>query len=76
MQQNVERRDTIRMTLKEHIDDIGDMLKQGAFTNERERIISRRIVNRLLQALEWPIFTPRIVVDEYVVEGRRVDFAL
>lgn len=76
VQQNVEKRDTIRMTLKEHIDDIGDMLKQGAFANERERIISRRIVNRLLQALEWPIFTPRIVVDEYVVEGRRVDFAL
>lgn len=74
MQQNVERRDSIRMTLKEHIDDVSDMLKQGTFANERA--ISHRIVNRLLQALEWPIFTPQIVVDKYAVEGRRVDFAL
>ncbi len=75
-QQNVERRDSIRMTLKEHIEDISNLLKQGAFANERERTVSDRIVNRLLQALEWPIFTPQIVIDEYAVEGRRVDFAL
>ena len=64
------------MTLKEHIDDISNLLKQGAFANEKERTVSDRIVNRLLQALEWPIFTPQIVIDEYAVEGRRVDFAL
>ena len=64
------------MTLKEHIDDIHNLLKQGAFANERERTVSHRIVNRLLQALKWPIFTPQIVIDEYVVDGRRVDFAL
>ena len=64
------------MTLKEHIDDIRNQLKQGAFAKERERTVSHRIVNRLLQALEWPIFTPQIVIDEYGVEGRRVDFAL
>ena len=64
------------MTLKEHIDDINNLLKQGAFANERERTISHRIVNRLFQALEWPIFNPQIVKDEYNVEGRRVDFAL
>ena len=76
MQQNVERRDSIKMTLKEHIDDISNLLKQGAFANEKERSVSDRIVNRLLQALEWPIFTPQIVIDEYPVEERRVDFAL
>ncbi len=75
-QQNVERKDSIKMTLKEHIDDISNLLKQGVFANERERTVSDRIVNRLLQALEWPIFTPQIVIDEYAVEGRRVDFAL
>lgn len=64
------------MRLKDHIDDISNLLKQGAFVNERERTVSHRIVNRLLQALEWPIFTPQIVIDEYAVEGRRVDFAL
>ncbi len=64
------------MTLKEHIEDIHNLLKQGAFANEKERTVSDRIVNRLLQALEWPIFTPQIVIDEYLVEGRRVDFAL
>ena len=64
------------MTLKEHIEDISNQLKQGAFANERERTVSHRIVNRLLQALKWPIFTPQIVIDEYSVEGRRVDFAL
>ncbi len=76
LQQNVERRDSIKMTLKEHIDDISNQLKQGLFENERERAVSHRIVNRLLQALNWPIFTPQIVIDEYGVEGRRVDFAL
>ncbi len=64
------------MTLKEHIEDIHNLLKQGAFANEKERAVSDRIVNRLLQALEWPIFTPQIVIDEYPVEERRVDFAL
>ena len=76
MQQSVERRDSIKMTLKEHIKDISNLLKQGAFANEKERTVSDRIVNRLLQALEWPIFTPQIVIDEYPVEERRVDFAL
>ncbi len=64
------------MTLKEHIEDVSNQLKQGAFAKEKERTVSHRIVNRLLQALEWPIFTPQIVIDEYGVEGRRVDFAL
>ena len=50
------------MTLKEHIEDISNQLKQGAFANERERTVSHRIVNRLLQALKWPIFTPQIVI--------------
>ena len=64
------------MTLKEHIEDISNQLKRGAFANEKEKTVSHRIVNRLLQALKWPIFSPQIVIDEYSVEGRRVDFAL
>ncbi|MDE0089393.1 MAG: type I restriction endonuclease [Candidatus Poribacteria bacterium] len=73
-QQNVERRDSIRMTLKEHIDDIRNQLKQGAFADEAA--VSNGIVNRLLHTLEWPIFTPQVVIPEFGVEGQRVDFAL
>lgn len=62
------------MTLKEHIDDISNQLKQGAFTNEAA--VSHSIVSRLLQALKWPIFTPMVFIPEYAVGGQRVDFAL
>ena len=74
MQQSVERRDSIRMTLKEHIDDIRNQLKKGAFADEAA--VSNGIVNRLLHTLEWPIFTPQVVIPEFGVEGQRVDFAL
>ena len=62
------------MTLIEHIDDIRNHLKEGAFTNEAA--VSKGIVLRLLEALKWPIYTPQIIIPEYPVEGRRVDFAL
>ena len=68
VQQNVE------MTLKEHIDDIRNQLKQGAFSNEAA--VSFGIVQRLFEALGWPKFTPQIIIPEYAVEGQRVDFAL
>ena len=62
------------MTLKEHIDDIRDNLKKGLYTNEAA--VSNGIVRRLLDALDWPIYNPQIIIPEYSVEGRRVDFAL
>lgn len=62
------------MTLKEHIDDIQNQLKQGAFSDEAA--VSNGIVNRLLHTLEWPIFIPQVVIPEFGVEGQRVDFAL
>ena len=62
------------MTLKEHIDDIRNNLEQGLFTNEAA--VSNGIVRRLLDALDWPIYNPQIIIPEYSVEGRRVDFAL
>ncbi|RKU08093.1 hypothetical protein C6501_17020 [Candidatus Poribacteria bacterium] len=74
VQQNVERGGSIRMTLKEHIDDIRNQLKQGAFTNEAE--VSQDIIIRVLEVLEWPRFTPKVIIPQYGVEGRRVDFAL
>lgn len=62
------------MTLKEHIDDISNQLKQGAFSHEAA--VSDGIVRRLLHALKWPIFTPKVFIPEYGVGGQRVDFAL
>ncbi len=62
------------MTLKEHIDDISNQLKKGAFSHEAA--VADGIVRRLLHALEWPIFTPKVFIPEYGVGGQRVDFAL
>jgi predicted type IV restriction endonuclease len=62
------------MTLKEHIDDISNQLKQGAFANEAE--VSQYIIIRVLEVLGWPRYTPKVIIPEYGVEGQRVDFAL
>ena len=63
------------MTLREHIDDIRNKLKEGQFTNEAT--VSDDIVRRLLHdPLGWPRYEPQIVYPQYSVEGGRVDFAL
>ena len=62
------------MTLKEHIDDICNDLEKGVFTNEAS--VSLHIVSRLLHALGWPRYNTQVIIPEYSVEGRRVDFAL
>ena len=62
------------MTLKEHIDDIRNNLEKGLFTNEAA--VSNGIVRRLLDALDWPIYNPQVIIPEYSIGGRRVDFSL
>lgn len=62
------------MTLKEHIENIRENLKKDLFTTEA--VVSGSIVRRLLNALGWPIFDPQVIIPEYSVGGRRVDFAL
>ena len=62
------------MTLKEHIDDIRDNVEKGLFTNEAA--VSHNIVLRLLDVLGWPRFNPQVIIPEYSVGSRRVDFAL
>ena len=62
------------MTLIEHIDDIRNRLNENAYKDESA--VSNHIVNRLLHALKWPMFNPQIIIPEYSLEGRRVDFAL
>ena len=61
------------MTLNEHLDDIRNDLRRGTFANEAS--VSQGIVLRLLHALGWP-YNTQVVIPEYSVERRRVDFAL
>ena len=62
------------MTLKEHIEDISNQLKQGVFENEAE--VSQNIIIRVLEVLGWPRYTPKVIIPEYGVAEQRVDFAL
>ena len=66
------------MTLKAHIDDIRNGLETGQFPNEAS--VSHGIVLRLLDALAWPKYntseTGQVIIPEYSVGGRRVDYAL
>jgi predicted type IV restriction endonuclease len=62
------------MDLNEHITDIQRAIRTGQFSNEAA--VSRGIVMRLLQALNWPIFDTNIVWPEYSLETLKVDYAL
>ena len=62
------------MALNEHLDDIREDLRKRVFTNKAS--ISQGIVLRLLHALGWPRYNMQIIVPDYSVEGRKVDFAL
>lgn len=62
------------MNLNEHILQIQNDLRAGRFLNEAS--VSQGVVLRILQILGWPIFDSHVVMPEYSVGGRRVDFAL
>lgn len=62
------------MPLETHISDIQEKLKNNDYPNEQS--ISQGIVLRLLSALEWPVYDTKLVIPEYNISGRRVDFAL
>ncbi len=62
------------MTLEIEINRIQQLLREGRFTNEAE--VKQGIVLPILQALDWPISDINIVIPEYSVAGRRVDYAL
>lgn len=61
------------MAFKEHIDDIRKGLKQNNYTNEAS--VRRSIVDPLLTALGWST-DPKIVIPEYTIDKKRVDYAL
>lgn len=62
------------MDLTEHITEIQRAIRAGQFSNEAA--VSRGVVMRLLQALNWPIFDTNIVWPEYPLETLKVDYAL
>lgn len=62
------------MTLKEHIDDISNRLKNKEFPNEQA--VRQGIIDRLLLNLGWPTYDTQIVYPEYAVGSGKVDYAL
>ena len=49
-------------------------LRSNAFASEAA--VSQGILLPALHVLGWPVFNTRIVVPEFSLEGRRVDYAL
>jgi hypothetical protein len=62
------------MEIANHIERVRDGLRRGSFTSEAA--VSQGILLPILNELGWPVFNTTIVVPEYSVEGRRVDYAL
>lgn len=60
--------------LEETLIRIQSSIRRGAFPNEAA--VSQGIVLPILNALGWSVFDPGVVIPEYTMEGRRVDFAL
>lgn len=57
-----------------HIEKIKEGLRRGTFTSEAA--VSQGILLPALHELGWPVFDTSIVVPEFSLEGRRVDYAL
>ena len=62
------------MEITNHIERVRDGLRRGSFTSEAA--VSQGILLPILNELGWPVFNTTIVIPEYSVEGRRVDYAL
>ena len=62
------------MTISNHIEKIREGLREGRFTSEAA--VSQGILLPALHELGWPVFDTSIVIPEFSVEGRRVDYAL
>ena len=62
------------MTLKEHIDNVRDRLKNKEYPNEQA--VRLGIIDPLLRILGWPTDKPQIVFPEYPVGSGNVDYAL
>ncbi len=62
------------MALSDYLKIVKEGLKQGSYTSEAS--VSQGILLPTLNELGWPVFDTSIVIPEFSVEKRRVDFAL
>lgn len=62
------------MSLEKHIYGIQNNLKNNEYPNEQS--ISQGILLRLLREMQWPVDNTQLVIPEYSIQGKRVDFAL
>ena len=62
------------MAIENHIEKVRDRLRRGEYTSEAA--VSQGILLPALHELGWPVFDTSVVVPEYSLEGRRVDYAL
>ncbi|MGH2531885.1 MAG: hypothetical protein ACRDJW_06215 [Thermomicrobiales bacterium] len=60
--------------MRDVIVDIQQRIRASEFVSEAA--VSQGIVLRILSALSWPTFDPGVVIPEFSLSGRRVDFAL
>ena len=64
----------VRGLLREDLLDIRAGIKGGRYVNEAT--VSQGIVQRLLNALGWPVYDTEVVAPEYSLGTRRADYAL
>lgn len=62
------------MAIDEFIRKTRELLKHNTFKSEAA--VSQGILLPALHELGWPVFNTSVVIPEYSVEGRRVDYAL
>lgn len=62
------------MALHAHIEKVKEALRRGDYTSEPA--VSQYVVLPMLEELGWPNREPGVVIPEYKVGGRRVDYAL
>ena len=53
---------------------IQENLKEGRYTNEAS--VSQGVVLPILNKLGWPVFETTVIIPEFTLENRRVDYAL
>ena len=63
---------TENLTLQ--IEEIRNSLTRGDFATEAQ--ISRSVVMRLLNTLGWNVWDPKVVIPEFPIKRRKVDYAL
>ncbi|RJP19508.1 MAG: hypothetical protein C4527_26745 [Candidatus Omnitrophota bacterium] len=62
------------MSVENCIQQIKNNIQNGRYANES--MVSQGALLPILQSLNWPVYDISVVIPEYTIEGKRVDFAL